>query len=644
MFSLDSSRTPRSLVALIVAITLVPLATLLWLGWRLLAQDRALEHQQVQQRVERGADLVVSALQRAISVSEQRLAKGTEQWADGAVVVRFREGQVDVAPRDRIAYFPVVTQLPEAPAAAFARGEDLEFHQHDYPAAITVFSGLSRSSDSATRAGALLRLGRNLRVAGRFGDARAAYVRLSTMDDIALGGVPAGLIGRYARCRLLEVEQRVSDLRVEARDLQRELWSGRWALTGPVYTLYATDAVKWTGDKLHGPREPEVFAEAVGALWDKWMSSRATMRGSSGRESLTVDGHAFTALWQTSEGSLRALIAAPRFVESQWLNVLPPVVNEQNIAVSLRDVDGHRVFGTDGAGGPKAIRTAADAGLPWSVVTASLDPPVERRDFSRRRRWLAAGFVLLVAMALVASYVIVRAVGRELALARLQSDFVAAVSHEFRTPLTSLRQFTDMLREHPALDDDRRRTAYDAQSRATDRLTKLVESLLDFGRMEAGARRYRFEPRDGTELVRRVVDDFAPQARAAGHDIEFHSNVPARIDADDEALARAVWNLLDNAVKYSPKPSPIEVGVGNRDGQVFIAVRDHGLGIPPHEQTKVFSRFYRGEDAGTRGIKGTGIGLAMVDQIVKAHRGRIDVDSNPGQGSTFTIVLPMKGM
>jgi two-component system phosphate regulon sensor histidine kinase PhoR len=642
MFSKRSARPPLSLVALIIGITVVPLATLLWLGWRLLEQDRVLEQQQVLQRVERGADLIVSALQRAVSVSEQRLAAGNGPGADGAVAVTFRDGQIEAWPRERIAYFSAIQPLPEAPAATFARGEDLEFHQHDSAAAITSFSELARSADSAIRAGALLRLGRNLHNVGRFEEALAAYGRLSGMDGVSVGGVPAGLIGRYARCKLLEEQRRWPDLRAEALGLQRELWAGRWTLTGPVYSLYAMDGAKWTGSGSAGPRQAEVLAEAVSVLWDRWMSSRAPARASSGRESLTVNRQTFAVLWQNSDGSFRALVAGPAFVESEWLRALAPIAKDQQISFGLRDAGAHVSLGTFGTDGPKTVRGAAESALPWTVVTASLDPPVERHDFARRRQWLGAGFVLLVSMALIASYLIVRAVNREMAVARLQSDFVAAVSHEFRTPLTALRQFTDMLREHPVLDDDRRRTAYDAQSRATDRLTRLVESLLDFGRMEAGARRYRFEPRDATELVRRVVEDFRAEARAAGYDVEFRGNGSAPIDTDDEALARAVWNLLDNAVKYSPKPSHVEVGLHNRDGHVFIVVRDHGMGIPAHEQAEVFSKFYRGEQARTLGIKGTGIGLAMVDEIVKAHHGHVEVESEPGKGSTFTIVLPSR--
>jgi two-component system phosphate regulon sensor histidine kinase PhoR len=243
-------------------------------------------------------------------------------------------------------------------------------------------------------------------------------------------------------------------------------------------------------------------------------------------------------------------------------------------------------------------------------------------------------------MAFVASFLIFRAVSREYAVARLQSDFVAAVSHEFRTPLTALRQFTDMLREHGDLTDDRRRICYDAQSRATDRLTRLVESLLDFGRMEAGARPYVFGRRNCRELVDRVVADFRGEAQAAGYQIEFSGNGSAWIEADGEALSRAIWNLLDNAVKYSPDHRTVEVGLSRGEATVSISVRDRGIGVPAHERTAIFAKFQRGDEARTRGIKGTGIGLAMVEHIVKAHRGRVELESEPGKGSTFTIVLP----
>ena len=641
MLSRGSALPPRSLIALIIGITVVPLAILLWLGWRLLEQDRLLENQQAQQRIELAADLVVAGLQRVISPYEQRMVTGGDQWLEGAVVVTFRDGLVEASPRERVAYLPVVKPLWEVPDSTFAPGEALEFEKQDHLAAIKLFSQLAMSADPAVRAGALLRLARNLSSVGRSHEALAAYASLSEMEGVAVDGVPAGLIGRYARCKLFEEAKRETDLRSEATLLDTELHSGRWALTAPVYWLYAADTTRWTGSPTE--HQAEVFGEAAGALWERWKSMPPGKSATSGRESLAIDGQTLAVLWQTTDDSFRALLAAPTFVQSQWLAAIAPVVKEQKVLLGLRDSEGNSISGTVGTTAAlKATRNAAETALPWSLTVWSIDPPGPGRAFVLRRQLLIAGFVLLVCMALLASFLIFRAVNREFAVARLQSDFVAAVSHEFRTPLTALRQFTDMLRERESLTDDRRRLCYEAQSRATDRLTRLVESLLDFGRMEAGARPYIFERCDCTELVERVVMDFRGEAQAAGYQIEFCGNGPAWVEADGGALSLAVWNVLDNAVKYSPDHRTVEVGLNRGRATVSVWVRDHGIGVPAHERGAIFAKFQRGNEARVRGIKGTGIGLAIVEHIVRAHHGRVELESAPGMGSIFTVVLPLK--
>ncbi|MBI4906041.1 MAG: hypothetical protein HY820_20575 [Acidobacteria bacterium] len=628
MFTKELAIPPRPLVALIAFITLVALTVLSWLGWRLLEQDRLLESQQVQQRVERAADLVVAALQRALALDGQRLAAGNPRWPDGAVSFVFRDGTMTAYPSVRVAYLPMVRPLREPPAAAFSSGEELEFRRGDHAEALRVFEGLAQSSDAAIRAGALLRSARNLQALGRFGDALARYQRLAEIDGISLEGVPVELAAIYARCRLLEAQRQTTALRVEAQRLDTQLRTGQWALTGPIYWLYSADAARWSGEQ-NRHSEGEVFAEAIDNLWQK----RGSLP-SSGQASLSVQGQPVAALWQSSGDSFRGLIAGQRFVESQWLAAAAPVLQQQDVTVTL----GARATGD----APSATRRTMDTALPWDVWVGSSSASAQSSAFAQRRRLLVAGFFVLVFMVLLASYLIFRAVSRELAVARLKSEFVAAVSHEFRTPLTAMRQFTDRLREHPDLGDDVRRVCYDAQSRATERLTRLVESLLDFGRMEAGARKYRLAPHDCSGFVQRVVDDFRGEMQTSGYEIRSNGNGSALIEADDEALSRALWNLLDNAVKYSPDDRTIEVGQHRQGQTVAISVRDHGIGIPVSERSAIFSRFHRGEEARTRGIKGTGIGLSIAEQIVRAHHGRLQVESEPGQGSTFTIILPAK--
>jgi signal transduction histidine kinase len=158
--------------------------------------------------------------------------------------------------------------------------------------------------------------------------------------------------------------------------------------------------------------------------------------------------------------------------------------------------------------------------------------------------------------------------------------------------------------------------------------------------MEAGSKPYRMQKLDASELVRSVVEEFRLEPAAAGYTIELGLNGAAPvIDADPDALSHAIRNLLDNAVKYSPECRTVRVEVGEEGGRVAIHVRDKGIGIPSSEQKHIFQKFVRGAVAKTSGIKGTGVGLAMVEHIVRAHGGDIHVDSEPGKGSTFTLLL-----
>jgi signal transduction histidine kinase len=188
---------------------------------------------------------------------------------------------------------------------------------------------------------------------------------------------------------------------------------------------------------------------------------------------------------------------------------------------------------------------------------------------------------------------------------------------------------------------ERRRQYYQVLAGETRRLHRLVEGLLNFGRMEAGAHEYRFETLDPAELVREVVAEFQAQVAANGRNVALQINGSGvRVKADPEALGRALWNLLDNAVKYSPDCPTVWVEVGSAASAVTIRVRDQGVGIPVAERKRIFGKFVRGCSTKTSGVKGTGIGLTMAQHIVRAHGGHLRVESEPGRGSTFTILLP----
>ncbi len=226
--------------------------------------------------------------------------------------------------------------------------------------------------------------------------------------------------------------------------------------------------------------------------------------------------------------------------------------------------------------------------------------------------------------------------------AQLQSDFVAAVSHEFRSPLTTLRTITDLLVQGRIGDEARRQQSYEFLDRETLRLQNLVEDLLDFGRMESGRKQYRMALCDPFQLARAAVTDLNEQAEAEGFHIETSlDGAQATIHADEEALRRAIRNLLENAMKYSPQCRTVWVDGALNGHRVSISVRDQGMGIDISEQRAIFQKFFRGDAAKRAGINGTGIGLAMVQQISEAMGGEIHLQSEVGVGSTFTIVLPL---
>lgn len=633
----DWLRPPRHLIALFLVLTLVPSLLLIVFGWRLLEQDMELERQQAEAGREQAADLIVAALEQHLATAETALreSRGLPSIAGSgdAVVVLFGSGDVWTEPAERLLFYPVPLSGPESSAATFADGETLEFRERDYRRAADWFGRLARSSSPPVRAGALIRLARNLRRSGAFDEALETYSRIQP-SDAAVGGVPADLLARWARCELLAELGRAAELQDEGRLLARDVLAGRWRLDRTQFQIHLADAQRWSG-RADGPA-PAAIALASSVEWihGRW---RRTSPGEafSGRTARTANGVTTTVLWQGTGDHAAAFVVGPSYLQSQWMAKLEPLQERHGVRTVLGE-PAERLSSTSAR-----PRAAAETGLPWTVLVEGTASAGTNRFAGRRTVWLA-GLGIITLLVVSGTYVVVRAASRELAVARLQSDFVSAVSHEFRTPLTSLRQLSEMLIDRPATPLDRRQSYYAALARQTERLHRLVESLLDFGRMEAGTSPYRLVPLDAGTLVEDIVRQFDADAAARGHEIRLQMPPAAgTIAADRDALTNALWNLLDNAVKYSPGSAVVWVNVAIENGALIIRVRDEGVGIPAAEQHEIFGKFVRGATARAGNINGTGIGLAMVSHIVTAHGGSVSVESQPGSGSTFTVRLAL---
>ena len=588
-------RPPRHVLTIFAGVAIVSACALAWLAWLLLEQDKAVESQRRQERVELAADRAVPVMQRAL-----------EDLAQKAV------------PRPAgLLYYPSPAELAEAPAETFAAGEQLEFTRQDPAAAARIYASLATAHDPAVRAGALTRLARVRRKMGVYQEALDAYSRLAGIGA-QVGGIPAPLLAREGRATVLEQMGRKAELREEAAALDRDLRGGRWQLTKSAYAFYSGQAHGWLGGSATDDRDAIARAEAFAWAEQNQGASRRILNAGGSPALVIRTGN-------------KVAIEGPKYLASLCRDAIPGA----DLQFTLSDPEGHAFMGAGSSRVPRAVRTAAATRLPW---TLDVFAPATMAATSPRRQLLLWVFAVLGIVLATGAYFIARAIARELRVGRLQSDFVAAVSHEFRSPLSSLCQISEMLARDRFSSEEQRRRSYDVLAREAERLRRLVEGLLDFGRFEAGAATYRFERIDAGQFIRATIAEF--QERLDGYRIELE--IPAGeilIRADREALGRALWNLLENAVKYSPACRTVWVEVEQDGEQVRVTVRDNGLGIPAREQREIFNKFVRGADPKTLRIKGTGIGLAMVRHIVEAHGGEIRVASEPGRGSRFTMVL-----
>ena len=523
-------RPPRHVLTIFLSVAVVSAVSLGWLTWLLVQQDRALDVQRRQARLEHVRWPSCRVRWPISSCSSRRMRPARRSPLGVVIVITGPTGVVEVVrPDGGLLYYQEPEQVPESPTA-FVDAEHAEFARRDLVAAGNLYTALASGTDTAVRAGAL------------------------------------------------------------------------------------ADAVQW--------------------LWEERPWEDGGSPDPTSRRLVQIEGTPVLAVWNASPESLRVGVAGPSYLAALGHEAIP----DSDLDWTLSDPAGRVVLG-EPSPSPLAVRTAAASRLPFSLQVYSAAGP-DLSPTSPRQGLLLWVLALLAVVWVTGAYFIVRAISRELAVERLQSDFVAGVSHEFRSPLSALSQIAEMLVSDRLVTDDLRRQSYDVLARETDRLRRLVEGLLDFGRFAAGGAVYHFEPLEIGSFLETLVADFAARAAATGHTIELSlPAVTTYVRGDRDALSRAIWNLLDNAVKYSPDCHTVWLDVQQDQNRVSLTVRDHGLGIPADEQRAIFERFVRGADATARRIKGTGVGLAMVQRIAEAHGGEIRLTSQPGQGSRFTMIL-----
>ena len=291
----------------------------------------------------------------------------------------------------------------------------------------------------------------------------------------------------------------------------------------------------------------------------------------------------------------------------------------------------------------------------WEVAVYLLNPAKLTQSAHTLKLTLGLLIVLLLLAIGIGSWLIVADLNRQLTLARQKTDFVSNVSHELKTPLTSIRMFSELLAEGRVTDRAKQRSYLGIITAETARLTRLINNVLDFARIERGEEKYNFQQCDLVSVVRETADSYRPRLEASGFQFACElPDSPIFVNGDRDALAQVVVNLLSNAEKYSDSRTEITLAMDPAVAQgeltspgtlprVKVKVLDRGLGVPKGCEEKIFEQFYRAHDSLSNGIQGSGLGLTLARQIARAHGGDVTYEPRDGGGSCFTLRLPVTG-
>ena len=277
----------------------------------------------------------------------------------------------------------------------------------------------------------------------------------------------------------------------------------------------------------------------------------------------------------------------------------------------------------------------------WRLALALKDQRLFDLTTNQRTAiYLWTGILVVPAMGIL-TLLAVRLLRRQMALAQLKNDLAATVSHELKTPLSSMRVLVDTLLDSDPLNEQTVREYLQLIAQENERLSRLIQNFLTFSRMEQKKHAFRFTPVPARQIIDAAVETVRARFTAPGcrFEVQVEDDLPSVI-ADPDALATALTNLLDNAYKYSEEVKHIILRVRPGNGTVIFSVHDNGIGIPPRETKRIFQHFYQVDQRLSRNRSGCGLGLSIVQFIVTAHHGSVSVDSDPGRGSAFTISLP----
>jgi signal transduction histidine kinase len=603
-------------------------------------------------------------------------------------------GQVVLMYRNEEVSFPLLlippdkkpADSPKAGDASLAvrirRAEALEFVDRNFRAAAALYRELSKlASDRNFQAEMLTGQARCLQKAEVYDEAVRVYARIAReySDCLTPSRLPLGLL---ARLQTIECYERSGDSPGAAKhalDAYRELLKKPSALSEDQFKTYISlvgesiDAVL-AGEKgaqvseeyrkdymdlksLQSDRMKEWAAagllkkEVIPELARRLSQSEAyspnsyrLSRNVGGRDLLLLAAWIPDRMEEGTAGMLGVQLNNEYLLESVLPEALGNVQLNDGVEVVLADLAGRPLSGkrSTSTALPLVTEYFEDNFPPWKIELFQA-PAKGLEILDLRRNFYFWTILTLLVVLAFGAFLIVRTIAHEIEILKIKSDFVSSVSHEFKTPLTSIKALMERLVDGKVRDPGKMDQYFQIIAQDTDKLTRLVNNLLDFSKIEEGKKEYALSDADIVRIATEQVQGFKNERALAGREIrlEITGEIPT-LRADADALSRALANLLSNAMKFTPLGKAIRVGLSSDGENVVLEVEDEGIGIHADEVGKVFEKFFQGRNVLDQSVKGTGLGLTLVKHIVEAHGGRILVESRLGLGSKFSMVFPIK--
>ena len=563
----------------------------------------------------------------------------------------------------------------------FKKAEASEFKTKNYLLAIRSYQKLmDKASDNSSRAVLLNHIGRSYTKSGKHLKAIEAYQKIlkEYPNEISYDGIPLGIIALYQIGTIyLNIDRKINGDEAFI-ELYKNLLESRWPLTKSQFHFYRNkvkDILKTSMAEITEQEDEKI-------LMKKWEELQIREEEQLGRmnhiENLIQKIFPFIETKRSADGAVPGnfyhisetigkeiyLISYTLLAKNSIFGVkidsevmaerlLPQILGKlplrEDWLVQVRDEFGNVLAGQDMTNLKDSVPPLSyserfeDNFLPWKVNIYQTDPGSAERQFNLRRTIYILTVAVVIVAILFGGFLAIRSIAKELQIAKLKSEFVSTVSHEFRTPLTSIRYLAELLQRGRVQEDNKKQQYYETITSESERLSRLIENILDFSKIEAGMKEYKFEETDMAKLAEDVAARFGEQVAGEKFVIEQEiSNQMPKVFVDKEAVSRALFNLFDNAFKYSEGSLKVYLRVWSDEENIFLEVKDEGIGISKKDQAKIFEKFYRSGDVHHTSVKGSGIGLTLVAHIIKAHEGDVLLESELGKGTKVTIRLPVK--